>query len=385
MTSEPALRDVVLVGAGHAHVEVLRAFGLRPIPGVRLTLITREAATPYSGMLPGWIAGHYDYDDVQIDCRKLARFSGARLYLDEMTGLDPVCRAVICRNRPPVAFDVLSLDIGSTPNTSSVPGAAAYAIPVKPIEGLLCRFAALRARIPATDGACRIAVVGGGAGGVELMLATERRLRRDVAAAGGNPGRLSFVLIPGVSGVLPRFPQALRQRIITLCGIRGITIAGSGHVEAVESGLIRLSDQSTIPAHEILWATEAAAPAWLGGTGLALDGKGFVQVDGSLRAIGHDDVFAAGDIAAFTPHNLPKAGVYAVREGRVLAVNIRRTLSGRAPRPYRPQREVLHLISTGEKSAIGTRNGLAFAGSWVWRWKDWVDRRFMARFNNLPD
>jgi len=177
----PVLKDVVLVGAGHSHVTVLRMFGMKPIPGVRLTLISREVHTPYSGMLPGLIAGHYGFDDAHIDAGPLARFAGARLYQDEAVDLDLAGRYVICRRRPPIPYDLLSLNIGSTPNTADVPGASEHAIPVKPIDGFLRRFEALQARVLARKGRTAVALVGAGAGGVELLLAVEHRLRQAVA------------------------------------------------------------------------------------------------------------------------------------------------------------------------------------------------------------
>ena len=158
--THPVLKDVVLVGAGHSHVTVLRMFGMKPIPGVRFTLITREVHTPYSGMLPGLIAGLYGFDDAHIDTGPHARFAGARLYQDEAVDIDLEGRHVICRSRPPVPYDLLSLNIGSTPNTADVPGASEYAIPVKPIDGFLRRFEALQARVLARKGRAAVALVG---------------------------------------------------------------------------------------------------------------------------------------------------------------------------------------------------------------------------------
>ena len=139
----PVIKDVVLVGAGHAHVGVLRRFGMEPEPGVRLTLITRQVDSPYSGMLPGQVAGLYGFDDTHIDTGPLCRFADARLVKDEAIGLDLAGRRVLCRNRPPVPFDLLSINTGSTPNTGSVPGAAGRAVPVVP--GLAVRVGELAA------------------------------------------------------------------------------------------------------------------------------------------------------------------------------------------------------------------------------------------------
>ncbi len=383
--THPVVKDVLLVGAGHSHVTVLRMFGMKPIPGVRFTLISREVHTPYSGMLPGLIAGHYDPDDAHIDTGPLARFAGARLYQDEVVALDLAARRVVCRGRPPVPYDLLSFNIGSTPNTADVPGAGEHAIPVKPIDGFLSRFEALVARVLARKGRARVALVGAGAGGVELLLSVEHRLRQEVVRAGFDPGGLSFVLVSGVSEILPSFPAAFRSRFCAIFAARGIAVVSGAPVCGVEAGRLVLAGRPPVEADEILWTTQAAPARWLATAGLPLDAKGFLRVDENLRVVGHSDVFAAGDTIAFATRELPKSGVFAVRAGSVLADNIRRTLTGRPLRPFRPQRRALYLISTGERHALGTRNGLVAEGSWVWRWKDWIDRRFMRKFSELPD
>jgi selenide,water dikinase len=283
-----------------------------------------------------------------------------------------------------VPYDILSLDIGSRPNTGAVPGAAEHAIPVKPIDGFLARFEALRARV-LTGRSRRVLVVGGGAGGVELLLALEHRLRRDLATAAGDAATLDFALAAGEGGLLPGFPRAFRDRFVAALAHRGIALHEGARVVAVEPGAAVLAgERGRIAADEILWTTEASPAAWLAGTGLALDAQGFIRVDATLRALGRDDVFAAGDTIAFDPRPIPRSGVYAVRAGPVLADNIRAALTGGRLRAYRPQRDALYIVSTGGKHAIATRNGLTVAGGWVWRWKDWIDRRFMRRFNALP-
>lgn len=376
---------VVLVGAGHAHVGALRLFGLKSLPNVALTLISRARHTPYSGMLPGLIAGHYQVDDIHIDAVPLARLAGARLYLDEAVGLDLANRLVICRDAPPVPYDLLSIDIGSTPNTGEVPGADAHAVPVKPIDGFLARFEALLKRTLERKGRAAIAGVGGGAGGVELLLSVERRLRREISAAGYGKAGLSFTLVTASDDLLPGYPPAFRARFRGILCARGITVVTGATVRSVESGQLVVAGRAPLAADEFLWTTQAAPARWLAQTGLLLDADGFIKVDDTLRAVGHDDIFAAGDIIAFTPRALPKSGVYAVRAGPVIADNIRRALDGTPLRAFDPQREALYLVSTGERCAVGTRNGFTFAGAWVWRWKDWIDRRFMRQFKTLPD
>lgn len=377
-------KELVLIGAGHAHVQVLKRFGMAPVEGLRVTLITREVHAPYSGMLPGFIAGHYSYDEAHIDTAPLCQFAGARLYHGAATGLDLDAKRVICEDRAPVPYDLLSINTGSAPNVGHAPDGAPQPISVKPIDRFLAQFGGLRARVLASKAECSVAVVGGGAGGVELMLALAFRLRNEAMAAGYSPERLRFTLVTATPDILPGFPVSFRRHAVNALLRHGIRIVRKVRVTGTGARGLLCDDGAVLRADEVLWATEASPPHWLQGAGLTLDEDGFVAVDANLRALGHDDVFAAGDIAAFEPRALPKSGVYAVRAGAVLAENLQRAALGRELKRYRPQRRALYLLTTGEKSAIGTRNGLTFAGPWVWRLKDRIDRDFMARFNDLP-
>ncbi len=381
----PIVKDVVLIGAGHAHVSVLRMFAMDPEPGVRLTLITREVHTPYSGMLPGMIAGHYSADDAHIDTGPLARFANARLYHSTVTGLDLEGRRVLCTNRPPVPYDVLSINIGSTPGAQRVPGVAEHALPVKPVDGFLPRFEAARARVLAAGGKARIGVIGAGPGGVELILSLQYRLMRDVRDAGHDPAGLSFAIVTPSAEVLPALPMRTRQRFTEIMRTRGITVHANCKVTAVEAGAAILNGTQRIELDEIFWTTRAEAAPWLCETGLTLDDGGFIRVGRTLQSVSHADVFAAGDVASLDGYSLPKSGVYAVRSGPTLATNIRHLLRSEPLRLHRPQSDAMYLVSTGDENAIGTRNGVTFSGNWVWRWKDWIDRRFMQKFNALPD
>jgi selenide, water dikinase len=383
-SAQPIVKDVVLIGAGHAHVGVLRMTGMNPLPGVRFTLITREVDTPYSGMLPGLIAGHYTFEQAHIDTGPLARFAGARLYQSEVTGLDTANKLVLCSNRPPVPYDIVSINIGSTPSTGGVPGATAHALPVKPIDGFLRRFEAARDRTLAAHGKVRIGVVGGGAGGVELLLSLQRRLMRDVVAAGHDPAALSFTLLTSTSGLLPTFPAEVRRRFEALMLARGIVVHSKARVSAVKAGSVELDDGSNIALDEVFWTTRAAAAPWLATTGLDLDPQGFIRVQRTLQTLTQDDVFAVGDVAAIEGVDVPKSGVYAVRSAKTVAENIKRRIAGQPLRLHKSQTEALYLISTGNEHAIGTRNGFTFEGAWVWKLKDRIDRAFMEKFNTLP-
>jgi len=384
-STQPIARDIVLIGGGHSHVGVLKRFGMQPEPGVRLTVICTDVHTPYSGMLPGYVSGHYSYDEVHIDLARLAVFAGARLYRDEVVGIDRAAGEVLCRNRPPVPYDRLSINIGSTPRLSGVAGAAEFAVPVKPITGFNQRWLALLARVQAhTQGTLRIAVVGAGAGGVELLLSMQYRLRRELHTLGRNPDLLAFVLVSSGPTILPTHNAGVRRRFERVLIQRAVELHLNAKVAHVESGRLLCGNGLVVEANEIMWVTQAGGAPWLQGTGLALDAGGFIQVTDTLQTVTDPAIFAAGDIAAMQGRPLEKAGVFAVRMGPPLADNLRRSLQGQALKPYRPQRSWLALISTGNRYAVASRGALGFAGDWVWRWKDRIDRDFMRKFSEFP-
>jgi selenide,water dikinase len=386
-SNQPVLRDLVLVGGGHSHVGVLRMFAMKPEPGVRITVICTDIDTPYSGMLPGYISGHYSFDEVHIDMGRLCAFAGARLYHDVVVGIDRQNQQVICRNRPPVAYDVLSINIGSTPQIQHVEGAQGLAVPVKPIAQFNQRWLALldKARQwPTHRGRMTIAVVGGGAGGVELLLSMQYRLRNELKALGRNPEDLKFVLLTAADTILPTHNPGVRARFAKVLSERNVEVHTQAEVVQVSPGCLHTQNGRTHDADETMWVTQAGGPAWLQSTGLALDAQGFIQVNSQLQSVNDPLVFAAGDIASFVDRPLEKAGVFAVRMGKPLADNLRRSLRGQNLVTYKPQRHWLALISTGNRYAVASRGALGFAGDWVWHWKDRIDRDFMHRFTDLP-
>lgn len=382
-SDQPILRDIVLVGGGHSHVGVLKSFGMKPIPGVRLTLICTDMHTPYSGMLPGYVAGHYAYDEVHIDLSRLAVFAGARLYRDEVIGLDRANNKVLCRNRPPVPYDQLSINIGSTPQLSQVPGAAEHAVAVKPIQRFNDRWLALLDRVTTHPGKLTIAVVGAGAGGVELLLAMQFRLRNELKKLNRDPDDLVFHLFTNAEHILPTHNSGVRARFAGVLAARGVVVHRNAGVTAVSAGHLQTAFGDTFPADEIVWVTRAGGAPWLRDTGLELDVDGFINVTDTLQTVTDANIFAAGDIASMVNFKLEKAGVFAVRQGVPLTANLRRAVEGVALVPYRPQRTWLALISTGDQYAVASRGWLGFAGAKVWQWKDWIDRRFMSKYQDL--
>ena len=379
----PVVKDLVLVGGGHTHVIVLKRFGMTPVPGVRLTVIARDIHTPYSGMLPGLIAGHYGFDDVHIDMAPLSRFAGARLYHDEATGIDLTNRQVRCRNRPPVSYDVLSIDIGVAPVMRET-GASDHAVAVKPISTLVDRWEQLKARVVESSRAVQIGVVGAGAAGVELTLAVQYALQQ-LHTDGGRSGQTPmFHLFSATESILPTYTGRVRAKFDRVLRERGVVVRSGVRIVRVSADAVVADDGTTYPMDEVIWATEAGAQTWPGDAGLDVDDRGFIRVAATLQSTSHSGVFAAGDIAAVVGHPREKAGVFAVRQGPPLDANLRHALRGEPLEPFTPQRRFLSLISTGDRYAIGSRGGLAVEGAWVWTWKDWIDRRFMTRFSALP-
>ena len=381
MQSIPVIKDLVLLGGGHSHIAVLKSFGMRPIPGVRLTLISRDIETAYSGMLPGLIAGHYSFDRAHIDLVPLARFAGARFFHDEVTAVDPVAQTVSLANRPPVSYDVLSINTGSTPSINEVTGAGDHVVPVKPINRFLGHWERLRQRIGEYGAGARIGVVGGGTGGVELCLAVHHALTMEP-----NPPRgLSLELLTADGEILQEHPKSVVRRFRRILAERGIEVHTDSRVTQVMPNTLIDSAGREFRYHEILWVTQAGAPPWLARAGIQVDDQGFMQVNDQLQSQSHANIFGAGDVAAMANHPRPKAGVFAVRQGRPLTRNLRRYLLRRSLTLYRPQRRFLKLVSTGDRHAVASRGPWSAEGRWVWRWKDWIDSRFMDKYQDLPE
>lgn len=385
----PISQDLVLVGGGHAHVTVLKKWGMRPLPGARVTLISRDLQAPYSGMLPGCVAGHYAFEEAHIDLRPLCRFAGARFFHDEVVGMDAASQRVLCRNRPPVAYDALSLNIGAAPAMAGVPGAVGKVTPVKPIDGFWENWLRLRERVWGREGGAeaRLGIVGAGAGGVELALALQHGLENPPPGQlppGRAVPRLALRLFTDGPDVLVAHNPLVRAKFRRLLAERGIEVHLEHKVVEVHPGGLRCANGRAFELDEILWAVGAGAQSWPAKAGLAVDEQGFIKVRETLESVSHPGVFAVGDSAAVVEHPRPKSGVFAVRQGPPLWSNLRRKLLGRPLKPFRPQRAFLSLIATGGKRAVASRSWWALEGAWVWAWKDWIDRRFVSGFNRPP-
>ncbi len=365
----PATRDIVLVGGGHAHALVLRRWGMDPLAGARLTLINPGPTAPYTGMLPGFVAGHYDRETLDIDLVRLARFAGARLILGHATAIDRAAREIAVEDEilgpRTIGYDVASLDIGIHSDMPDLPGFAEHGLPAKPLGRFARGWAAWR-REGTRD---PMAVIGGGVGGAELAMAMSY-----------GTGRAPVTMIErgqALAGLSHRARTRLRRELER----NHVTVIEGAEVTRVTAQGVELADGRHIPARLVTGAAGARPHGWLAGTGLSLT-DGFVDVDATLRS-SDEALFASGDCAHMAHAPRPKAGVFAVRQAPVLFANLRAAATGRSPRRFRPQRGYLKLVSTGRRSAVADRAGRTLSGPLLWAWKDLIDRRFMARLQDL--
>ena len=368
----PLVQDIVLVGGGHAHALVLRMWAMDPLPGIRLTVINPAPTAPYTGMLPGLIAGHYQQDEITIDLVRLARFAGARIILDRATGLDLVAKRLHLAHRPPLRYDIASIDIGIGSGLPALPGFTEHATAAKPLGDYARRWDAFLATAPQTP---HLTIIGAGIGGVELALASAHRLR----ATGRDP---QITLLERAAEALPNIGPRARATLLRRLGDDGITIRTATTATAISASAVTLSDGTTLPSDFTLSTAGTQPQTWLADTGLTLH-DGFLAVTETLQT-SDPRIFAAGDCAHLTHAPRPKAGVYAVRAAPVLLHNLKAAATARPLQPFHPQRDYLKLVSLGDKEAVADKFGLRSGGTWLWRLKDRIDRKFMAKFADYP-
>ncbi len=368
----PLIRDLVLIGGGHSHALVLRMWAMNPLAGVRLTLINPDPIAPYTGMLPGLIAGHYSRPEMMIDLVRLARFAGARLILDSATGIDRAAREIQLQNRPALAYDLASLDIGITSDLPDMPGFAEHSVSAKPLGHYAARWQDFVSRALTAP---QLVIIGGGVGGIELALASSHRLRTT-----GTQARITVLQSGPVA--LPAVGAKARDQLLATCRARGITVLLNARATLADSAGVTLEDGSRIPSDFTLTVAGARPHRWLTATGLALH-EGFVTASETLQS-SDPLIFASGDCVHLPHAPRPKAGVYAVRAAPILLHNLRASLSGAALRPFQPQKDYLKLISLGDQTALADKWGLQGGGNWLWRLKDRIDRKFMAKFADYP-
>ena len=366
------MKHLLLLGGGHAHVHVLQALARDPLAGVRVTLVTPFERQMYSGMVPGLVAGHYAAQDCVIPLRPLAQAAGVNFIQASATRLDADARQVTLDDGAVLHCDLMSLDTGAVMHRSRLPGAAEHALFVRPIEDFVQRLDALWAR--AAQRRLQLAVVGAGAAGVELALALQHRLGR------AGPG-VQVTLVTGGPVPLAGYPPPVLSRVQRALARHGVAVVRQG-AAAIEADAVVLADGHRRPCDAAVLATGAQAPGWLAGSGLALDAQGFILTTATLHSSSHADIFAVGDVATRTDTPHAKSGVYAVRAGPPLALNLRHAVAGLPLQPHAAPTRTLNLVSCGDRSAIAAWGPWAAQGRWVWWLKDRIDRGFVARYVN---
>jgi pyridine nucleotide-disulfide oxidoreductase family protein len=367
-------KRLLLLGGGHAHVHVLQALAREPLAGAEVALVTPFARQMYSGMVPGLVAGHYRAEQCAIALQPLAAAARVHFIEGSAVTLDAAARRVTLADGRVAEYDVLSLDTGAVMDRQRLAGAREQGLFVRPIEHFVHLLDGL------LDLAARrvldVVVVGGGAAGVELAMALQHRL------AGRGEERARVALVTGGGEPLAGSPAGVMQRAARALAERRVTVFRDS-VAALLPGAVVLASGARLACDAPVLATGAEAPPWLAGSGLALDDKGFVSTGPMLQSTSHPEVFAAGDVACRSDAPHAKSGVYAVRAGPPLALNLRRYVGGGALQPHVPQRRTLNLISCGDRRAIVSWGSWAAQGRWAWWWKDRIDRAFVARYS-LP-
>lgn len=363
-----AMHRLILAGGGHAQLSVLAALAHKPAAAEAI-LVTPGFHQMYSGMLPGWMAGHYALENCRIDLRPLAKAAGARLIIGQVNAIDSKERLVKLDDGSVLDYDSLSLDVGSETDVSWLEAAGERLLPIKPLGNFVQRWPAIRAAASQRDD-YKLVIVGGGAAGVELAFAAQY-------AFSANGSLASVALVASENGILPGHADSVKQRVQTLMRQRGIRLYQSKAVGVPEG--LRLATGELLQADCIIAATGARAAAWLGHTGLARDEQGYILVDAQHRSVSHPNVFAAGDTCMRTDVKLARSGVHAVFAGPVLANNLLASLNGQPLQRYRPRKKSLYLLATGPRHAIASWGWFSAQGHWVWLWKNWIDRRFMRK------
>jgi selenide,water dikinase len=375
-------RELVLIGGGHAHVQVLEAFAKEPPPDCRMTVVVDTPVAMYSGMVPGFVAGDYRQEELEIDVRPLAALAGANVVVAAATMIDADERRIELIDHDPVSYDLASVNIGSTVLGLDLPGVREHALPTRPIGRFVQRVGELleHEQDHQRSDPFRVVVVGAGAGGVEVALTVQHRLRQDTNAP------LQITLLDAGPRVLSGYRGSLVRRVERLCVARDIAIRCNQRVAAVEGDAIVLTSGERVGCDLPIWVTGPASHPLFGASGLSTDQRGFGRVRSTLQLEDHDELLAVGDCASLIEFpGTPKAGVYAVREGPYVTQNLRALLAGEPLQAYRPQGDFLTLLNAGGGLALGTKWGISFQGRWVMRWKDRIDRAFMRRFQVSED
>ena len=376
-------KEIVFVGGGQSHAPVLKMLGMRPTANVNITLISANSVVPYSGMLPGYIAGSYTKEQCLLDLRHISNFAGANFIQANVTGLDLQKQLVLLENRPPIPYDILSLNVGIVPDLDLIIGKE-HITPVKPAIAFFEKWESTLHKIEkGYYGKCfRLGILGAGAGGIELAFTMQKRLI-------GIIPDIEIHIFQREKEILHSLNDKTKFKVIRLLKERKIQLHIEEEISNIVSAKTGLSCKS-VRGNEyqldfIVGAVKAKSLNWIEESELLKDENGFILVNDSLQSLSHPNVFAVGDIANMKNHPRPKAGVFAVRQSVPLYENLIRSIKDKPLVKFKPQEKFLTLLNLGDGRAIASRGKHSLgASNWIWKWKDKIDTEFMQKFQNLP-
>jgi pyridine nucleotide-disulfide oxidoreductase family protein len=379
-----SIRRLVLAGAGHAHVHVLAALAREPIPNLDIVLISPYPRQVYSGMLPGWIAGHYTLEECVIAIEPLAAKANIQFVQAAVVGLDANARQLTLSNGDRLGYDWLSINSGPLANTQLIRGASKASggkheivVPVRPIENFIKDWGRVQRALGL--GGQRIMFIGAGAAGCELAMATAHYALEMSNTHGVQPSTVMLASAEAtvVSGMPASVSAGVQKRLQAL----GVAVYRSARAEQIKADSVQLSDGHTVMVDFVVVCNGSAAAAWPANAGLAVDDNGFISTNAHLQSVSHPNIFAVGDCATMRDFDRPRSGVFAVRAGPPLLKNLRLALESKPLRVYRPQSRWLYLISCGGHYAIGSWGSMVWQGELTWHWKNKIDRAFVSRYS----
>ncbi|WP_227396496.1 NAD(P)/FAD-dependent oxidoreductase [Jeotgalibacillus aurantiacus] len=360
---------VLLAGGGHTHLEVIKSLSAERDPFIRWVLLSPDRYHYYSGMFSGYAEGLYSLDEIRVDLKQLCLDKKIDFMEVAVESIKPDQKKVVVSSGQILFYDRLSIDVGSHTAPDFIEGLQERQVHIKPAH-------LFPERMEVCQLARELVIIGGGAAACEMAFSFH--------AWKEKRGRKYDVITVISSG--PFINEQADPVIESLFRQKGIQFYKNDRAIKVDDRYVYTENDRDIPYHEVMFLGGAQAPKWLEKSGLSTDEKGFVLVDATLQTVDHSDVFAAGDCAALATHpHLPKSGVYAVRQGKVLAHNLVASLKREKLNDYIPQKRGLILLATGNKEALALYGKVVRFGKLAWLWKDWIDVRYMRKLKKLSD
>ncbi|QDT01666.1 NADH dehydrogenase [Rubripirellula lacrimiformis] len=371
-----ATKNIVLLGIGHTNAHIVHQWIDDPIEDCTLTCVSRFPGATYSGMLPGTLGWQFRQDQMRIDLAALCDRAGAKLVLAETNGLDLPTGKLHFADHDSIAFDALSIGVGSMPAGWELHDSAKSLVPIKPMQTFLQR---LEQRIDVVgdcgEGPLKVAIVGGGVASVEIALCLHQQFEKREQSR-----KFSIAIFTSSDTVAGGMKPRSVRKIQRLLKSRNISVTHGSPVTQVTDASITTEDGRRFDTDVVIWATGAAAPKVLGKLSLQTDDRGFIATSGTLQSLSDRRVFAVGDAGTILQSPSPKAGVYAVRQCPILWHNLRSFLSGGTMKTFQPQSDFLKLLNTGDGKALLQYGPITVHARWCWHLKTWIDKRFISEF-----